>query len=49
MVRLVGKETDKVTQADWASCVHHAVTLQEDDYAKELGCDKILEAIIINL
>jgi hypothetical protein len=40
--RLVNEELDKVTQADWTFCVYHAVKLQEDDYAKELGCDKIL-------
>jgi hypothetical protein len=40
--RLVSEEPDKVTQADWASYIHHAVKLQDDDYAKELGRDKIL-------
>jgi transposase len=33
--RLVDDELDKVTQADWASCEHHAVKLHEDDYAKD--------------
>jgi hypothetical protein len=41
--RLVNEELDKVTQVGWASYVHCAVKLQDDDdYSKELGCDKIL-------
>jgi hypothetical protein len=40
--RLVNGELDKVTQVDWAACVHCAVKLQDDDYAKELGHDEIL-------
>jgi hypothetical protein len=47
--RLVNEERDKVTQADWAFFAHPAVKLQEDDYAKELGRDKILELIVTNL
>jgi hypothetical protein len=27
MQRLANEELDKVTQADWASCVHHTVKL----------------------
>lgn len=38
-----------ITQAHWAFCVHCTVKLQEDDYTKELGLNKILEPIIINL
>jgi hypothetical protein len=38
-----------VTQGDWATYAHHAVKLQENDYAKDLGHDEILEWIIINL
>jgi hypothetical protein len=41
MERLVSEVLDKVTQADRASCVHHAVKLQ-DVYAKELGRDNLI-------
>jgi hypothetical protein len=34
--RLGNEELDTVTQEDWASCVHHALTVQKDNYAKEL-------------
>jgi hypothetical protein len=38
-----------VTQEDWASCVRHAEKFQEEDFAKEIGRDEILEPIVINL
>ena len=47
--RLVNEEIDNVTQKDWESYVHHAEKLQDEDYMKEIGCDEILEPIIIHL
>jgi hypothetical protein len=47
--RQVSKDPDKLTQADRASCVFHAVKLQKDDYAKDLGHDKIFEPLVIIL
>jgi hypothetical protein len=47
--RWVNKQSDRVTQAYWASWKHTAVKLQEEDYTKELWCDKIFELIVINL
>jgi hypothetical protein len=41
----VNEELDKVTEADWASCVHHTVKLQEDDYVKEPEHDGILDQL----
>jgi 3-methyladenine DNA glycosylase AlkD len=46
--RWVNKESDRVTQADWASWTHTTVKLQEEDYTKEL-CDEIFELIAISL
>jgi hypothetical protein len=42
MERLVNKRLDNVAQEDRAACVHRTIKLQEDDFAKELGCDEIL-------
>jgi hypothetical protein len=47
--RLTNEELDMVTQEYWASCVRHAEKLQEEDFAKEIGRDEILEPIVINL
>jgi hypothetical protein len=38
-----------IIHADWAFYVHSAVKLHENDYTKELGLDKILGPIVINL
>lgn len=46
---LVNKELDNVTIEDWVKCVKHAVKLQEEDFAKELGRENILEPVVINL
>ena len=43
--RLVNEELDNVTQEQWAFCVKHAVLLQENNFVKEIGKDKILEKI----
>jgi hypothetical protein len=37
---LLNEELNKVGQADWASCAHHAVSLQEDDYTKKVHVTK---------
>jgi hypothetical protein len=46
---LMNEELDRVTQERWASCIKHAESLQEEDFAKEIGQDEILEPIVINL
>jgi hypothetical protein len=47
--RLTNEELARVTQEDWASCLRHTEKLQEEDFAKEIGRDEILELIVINL
>jgi hypothetical protein len=38
-----------VTQEDWASYIRHAENLQEENFAKEIRQDEILEPITISL
>jgi hypothetical protein len=45
----MNEELNRVTWEDLLSCIRHVENLQEEDFAKEIRKDKILDPIIINL
>ncbi|PSN44899.1 hypothetical protein C0J52_06180 [Blattella germanica] len=46
---LLNEAINSITIAAWEKCVKHAEKLQEDDFAKEIARDDILEPIVVNL
>ncbi|PSN33699.1 hypothetical protein C0J52_21449 [Blattella germanica] len=46
---LLNEAINSVTIAAWGKCVKDAEKVQEDDFAKEIARDDILEPIIVNL
>jgi hypothetical protein len=46
---LTSQAIDNVTKTDWEKCVHHAESLQEEDWGKEIVRDDAFEKFVIEV